>query len=132
MSKLKDERVGELAALGHMAMDGFWPVGAAYGLQVLNIPPVELLAISCLIASLFFLALASRKGQLHQLRSSKALKGCLLYTLCLLLPYAAIFYAAKSHSAIDVALFTQSEVIFAAVIGWLFLKEKLQAHRILG
>ncbi|QQR54710.1 EamA family transporter [Candidatus Peregrinibacteria bacterium] len=56
----------------------------------------------------------------------------MLYTACLILPYAAIFFAAQSNSALNVALLTQSEVIFAALIGWLFLKEQLQASRLAG
>ncbi len=132
MHRTRDEKVGELAALGHMVLDGFWPVGAAYGTQVLNIPPVELLGLATFISSLFFLGLTLKKGHLRQLWKVKVLKGCAAYTACLLLPYAAIFYAAKFTSGINIALFTQSEVIFAAVIGWLFLKERVQTTRVLG
>lgn len=132
MHRDRDEKVGELAALGHMVLDGFWPVGAAYGTQVLNIPPVELLGLATFISSLFFLGLTLKKGHLRQLWNLKILKGCAAYTACLLLPYAAIFYAAKFTSGINVALFTQSEVIFAAVIGWLFLKERVRTTRVLG
>ncbi len=130
--KSRDEKIGELAGIGHMILDGFWPVGAAYGTQVLRIPPVELLAWATLFSSCLFIPLTLWRKELHQLFSLKVLKGCLIYTACLLLPYAAIFYAAKSNSALNTTLFTQSEVVFAALIGWLFLKEKMPLYRILG
>ncbi len=132
MNKHKDERIGEWAAVGHMVLDGFWPVGAAYGTQVLKLPPVELLGLATFISSVFFLALTLKKGEFSHLRSLKILKGCLLYTACLLIPYMAIFWAAQSNSGINIALFTQSEVIFAALVGWIFLKERVQVARIAG
>lgn len=132
MKKSKEEKIGEFAAIGHMILDGFWPVGAAYGTQVLNIPPVELLGLATFISSLFFLAITIKKKQTKQLFSWNIIKGCSLYTAGMLLPYATIFYAAKFNSAMTTALLTQSEIIFAALVGWLLLKEKVQATRLLG
>lgn len=132
MKKHSQERIGELAALGHMALDGFWPVGAAYGTQVLHLPPVELLGLATIISSFFFFGLTLQKRQLKQFFQRKTAGHCLLYTACLLLPYCAIFYATQSNSGINTALLTQSEVIFAALIGWLFLKERVQGTRVLG
>lgn len=130
MKKHKDEKIGEWAALGHMILDGFWPVGASYGVHFL--PPTELLGIATFISGFFFLALTLYKGQLKQLFRWKIVKRCVLYTALLLVPYVAIFYATQYTSAINTALFTQSEVVFAAIVGWLFLREKPQMTRWLG
>jgi len=132
MHRDRDEKIGELAAVGHMALNGFWPVGAAYGTQILQIPPIQLLGLATFISSLFFLGLTLKKGKFRQLLNRKVLKGCAAYTALLLVPYIAMFYAAKTNSGINIALFTQSEVIFAALIGWLFLKERLQTTRVVG
>lgn len=128
----KKERAGEWAAIGHLVLDGFWPVGAAYGTQFLGLAPIGLLGWASFFASLFFIALVWQKKCFSQLFDRRFLGGSALYTVCMLLPYAAIFYAAKSNTAMDVSLLTQSEVIFAALIGWLFLKEKIQSYRVIG
>jgi drug/metabolite transporter (DMT)-like permease len=130
MKKHPDEWIGEWAAIGHMMLDGFWPVGANYGVQFL--PPTEVLGIATFVSGVFFLILTLRKGQIRQLFHWRILAGCTLYTALLLLPYVAIFYATQHTSAINTALFTQSEVIFAAFVGWLILKEKPQLYRWLG
>ena len=132
MKKHREEKIGELAAVGNLILDGFWPVGVAYGTQVLHLPPVELLGIASLGSALLFLVLTLYRGTFKQLFSWSVFKGCVLYTSCLHIAYAAIFYATENGTAITTALLTQTELIFAGLIGWLFLREKLQASRILG
>lgn len=130
--KHKDERTGEWAAIGHLVLDGFWPVGAAYGTQVLGLAPIGLLGWASFLASLFFVFLVWHRRRFAQLLDRRFLAGSALYTSFILLPYVAVFYAAQTNTAMDVSLLTQSEVIFAALVGWLFLKEKIQAYRVLG
>lgn len=126
-----EERKGELYASIKIALEGFIPVGAYYGTQLM--PQIEFLAIITLLSGLFFFFAAWYRKELSQALPKKYLGSFFAYTMLVaVIPYGIIFYAAKYSTAIDTALLLQTEAIFAAVLGWYVLKEKITRNRVLG
>lgn len=129
--KHAEEKKGELYASIKIALEGFIPVGAYYGTQLM--PQIEFLAIITLLSGFLFFVAAWYRKELKYALPKKYLGSFFAYTILVaVIPYGIIFYATKYSTAIDTALLLQTEAIFAAVLGWYVLKEKITRNRVLG
>ena len=131
MTKNKEERWGELVMMVEVFLHAIWPVGAHYGATML--PQIQFLAIVLLLSAILFLFTTWRRREFKQLLNKKVLLWLSAYTLFFTtLPYLIIVYATKFSSAINTTLLTQSEAIFAGLLGFFILGEKLSRNKILG
>jgi len=131
MIKHKEEKKGEFYIIIEVVLHAFFPVAAKFGTS--HIAPIQLLAYVTLISSLMFTVITFKNKQFNQLLNKRVAGWLLLYTLSLaVIPYGIIFYATQFTSAINTALLTQSEAIFAAILAWLILKEKIQFKKAMG
>ena len=126
-----EEKKAEVYASIKIALEGFIPVGAYYGTQLM--PQIEFLAIITLLSAFLFFVAAWHRKELKYALPKKYLGSFFAYTILVaVIPYGIIFYATKYSTAIDTALLLQTEAIFAAVLGWYVLKEKITRNRVLG
>lgn len=96
-------------------------------------PQIRFLAFITLISAVLFLAMSLIRGKMHELKIRKHWWELTLYTLLIaVIPYGLITYATRYSSGINTTIFTQSEMIFAALIGCWLLKEKMNRARVLG
>ncbi len=131
MTKNKEERLGELIIMIEVFMHSLWPVGAHYGAT--QMPQIQFLGLIFLISSGLFLFTTWRRREFSQLWKLKNLLWLSAYTLFFMtLPYLLIVYATRFSSAINTTLLTQSEAIFAAILGFFILGEDLSRNKVLG
>ncbi len=131
MIKNVEEKKGESYALVKIALEGFIPVGAYYGTQLM--PQIEFLAIITLFSSILFFAATWYRHEFKGVFQKKSIKSFFAYTLfTAVIPYSIIFFATKYSTAIDSALLLQSETIYAAFICWYFLKERVTYAKAIG
>lgn len=131
MKKHQQEKFGELLIGLQVLFQAFWPVGAHYGAT--QMPQIQFLAYITLLSSVLFLGISLYKREFKSLWNKKILLQLSAYTLLsAVLPYGIIVYATRYSSAIETTLLTQSEVIFAALFAWIFLKEKISANKLFG
>lgn len=131
MTKHPEEKKGELLMILKVILESVVPAGAAYGARFL--PQIEYLAIITLVSSLLFFGTTIYYKELNQLFIPKHFTSLLAYTILVaVIPYGVIFYATKYSTAIDSALLIQSEIIYAAIFGYLVLKEKMDLNKVLG
>lgn len=131
MKKHKEERIGELFALVTVLMYAFWPIGTNYLAK--QMPPIQFLAYITLIGAVPVLIATIYFKQFKQFLSARVLGWLMLYTLLIaVIPYGIITYATQFTSAIDTAFLTQTEGIFAAVLGYSVFKEKIGLNKLAG
>lgn len=130
MTKHAEEKKGEIYILIKFVLESFVPVAAYYGAT--RMPQIEFLAIVTLISSLLFVAITFYYKQFHQLFDLKKWPSFFLYTLAVMSAWAIIFYATKYSNALDTSLLLQSEILYAALIGFFLLKEKMPLAKIIG
>lgn len=131
MKKHKQEIIGEIAVFVTIVMYAFWPIGATFGAKAL--PQIQFLAYTTLIGSILFFFTTFLKKEFHYLKKAKNIGWLLLYTILIsVLPYGVMTYAARYTSAIDISLLVQTEAVFAAIVGWVILKEHIQVSKFFG
>ncbi len=119
-----------MLALSFVVLGAFWPVGVNYGAK--NIPPIQFLAFLMLGSALLFLAATLYYRQLGALLKTRWLASLTLYSLLITLGYLTIVISTSFTTATDTTLLLQSEIIFAALIGYFLMGEALSSSKILG
>lgn len=131
MKKHREERIGELFGLLTVLMYAFWPIGTNFIAK--QMPPIQFLAYITLLGALPVLFATGYFKQFKQLMSVKTAGWLLLYTLLIaVIPYGIITYASQFTTAIDTAFLTQTEGIFAAIMGYLIFKEHISIKKLAG
>ncbi len=131
MKKHRQEKLGELIIGLQVFLQAFWPVGAHYGAT--QMPQLQFLAYITLISSILFTGISLYKHEFKHLWNLPLLGKLGAYTLLTaVFPYGIIVYATRYSSAIETTFLTQSEVIFAALFAWIFLKEHISKNKLCG
>lgn len=131
MTKHKEERVGELILIVEVLLHAFSPIAKNFGAK--NMPQIQFLAYVTLVSILVYGAAMIYSRKWGDLWNKRYVPWLALYTLFMaVIAHGIITYANKYTSAINTTLLTQSEAIFALIIGVLFLKEKAHWQRIVG
>lgn len=131
MVKHREEKLGEWFGLATVLMYAFWPIGANFIAK--QMPPIQFLAYITLLGAVPVLVSTFYLKQFTQLLNLKILGWLLLYTLLIaVIPYGIITYATQFTTAIDTAFLTQTEGIFAAIMGVLIFKEHIGFNKAAG
>jgi drug/metabolite transporter (DMT)-like permease len=130
MSKHKQEKKGEIFAFGTLLFHSLFPVLLVYGVK--HIPPFQFMAIVTVVGFFIFFSSQIFFKKIHELFIKKHWPQLLLYSVLISSPYIVIFFMSQFTSSINVTLLMQSEVLFAGLIGYFFLKEKIESKRLLG
>lgn len=131
MKKHQQEKLGELLIGLQVLFQAFWPVGAHYGAT--QMPQLQFIAYVTLLSAILFLSISVYKKEFKTLKNKKILIYLFAYTLLsAVISYGVTTYATRYSSAIETTLLLQSEIIFAALFGWFFLKEKVSLDKLLG
>lgn len=129
--KHKQEKLGEMWIFVSLGFQAAVPVGLHYGASVM--PQVQFLAWVTLLSGVMFLPVALWFGGVGKAFSRAVLGRLLAYTMLIaVVPYGVITYATKYSSAVETALLTQAEVVFAMIFGWLVMQEKMSTMKLLG
>lgn len=131
MKKHSQEKLGEIFIGLQILLNAFLPIGAHYGAT--QMPQIQFLAYVTLLSSVLCLGISLYRRELKNLWDKKIAIKLFAYTLLTaVFPYGIIVYATKYSSAIETTLLTQSEIIFAAIFAWIFLKERMSKNKLLG
>ncbi len=131
MKKHKEEKLGEIWIILSVVFQAFLPVGAHFGAT--QMPQIQFLAYVTLVSSFLYLPIAISKKEIGNIKNLKIFSSLLAYTLLVgVIPYGIIVYATRFSSAIETTLLMQSEVIFALIFGYFFLKEKISKYKLIG
>lgn len=131
MKKHKEEKLGELWIALSVVFQAFLPVGAHFGAT--QMPQIQFLAYVTLVSSFLYLPISIYKREVGNTKSIKTIFYLLAYTLLVgVIPYGIIMYATRFSSAIETTLLTQTEVIFALIFGYVYLKEKISKYKLIG
>lgn len=130
MKKHREEKLGELFLFFEVIAAAFVPVGANYGAKL--IPQLQFLAYTMLLTSLVLLVTTWWRGEFAQLKQKRFWPWMLIYTSSSTLAYMMIFYSTHYTSSINTTLFSQTEAIYGAFLGWFLLKEHIQVNKLLG
>ncbi len=131
MKKHREEQIGELFGFLTVLMYAFWPIGTNYLAK--QMPPIQFLAYITLLGAVPVLFASIYFKQVKQLMNLRTAGWLLLYTLLIaVIPYGVITYASQFTTAIDTAFLTQTEGIFAAIMGYLIFKEHISLKKLAG
>lgn len=131
MKKHREEKLGELIVGLQVLFQSFWPVGAHYGAT--QMPQIQFIAYITLLSAVLFLSISIYKKEFKILKNKKVLQDLFIYTLLsAVISYGIITFATRYSSAIETTLLIQSEIVFATLFGWLFLREKISKNKFLG
>lgn len=93
--------------------------------------PLALVQVRISVAAAFLLAIVAWRGQVRQLRSHVGAM-VVLGAISTLVPFCLFTYATLSITAGFASVLNATAPLFAAVIGWLWLRESLSRLRSLG
>lgn len=129
--KHKQEKLGELALIGEILTHAFFPIMANVGAK--QLPQIQFLAYITLISLPLFLATQILRKKTHELHIKKYWPQLIAYTfLIAVIPYGIIVYATRFTSSINTVLFSQSEILFAALFSAIFWGESIKGKRLIG
>lgn len=123
-------RPRDLAEL--IALAALW--GGSFLFMRVAVPafgPVDVAALRVTGAALMLLPLLAMRGEVHALRQHWRPIAIVGLTNSAL-PFLAFAYAALSIDAGVLAIFNSASPLFAAVIAWLWLADRMTAARVLG
>ncbi len=131
MNYHKNERSGELFALGHAALYASLPLFIVLSNGLL--PPLFFAGASFLIAGIFLLPIALFTERKQFFPSGKALLPfCIGAGIIVLIDFPMVIFAGQKTSAGNIAILSQSEILFTFLFFGLLGSELMTRQRMLG
>lgn len=127
---LQKERKGEIYIIFETLLWSFFPIVTIFSLQYLE--PLFSLAISSVVALLFFTLILCYKKKWHELHNKKAYKDIALSSFFIMLLYIFLFIGLQYTTATNAAVILFLQILFSFLFFNLFKKEHLSAIQIIG
>ena len=131
MSKLSNERIGELMVSGETILYAFFPILIAYTTKLM--PPILFAGLSTLVAAVaLFIYMVSKKEikKIINLKMIKYAVGVAIFII--IIPAILIFVGSSKTSGINTSILLQSEIFFTFVICGIFTNESITSKKVLG
>jgi drug/metabolite transporter (DMT)-like permease len=129
--KISKERTGELLMLVQILIGAITPVFIKGSED--QIPPFFFAGTSMIVASLIFLPILFKQKKINQIYDRKALPFMLVGTfLLMVIMFPMKYLAGQQTTAGNIAILSQSEILFTLLVFGFLRIEKVNRRRILG
>lgn len=131
MSKLSNEKIGELMVGGETILYALFPILIAHTTKLM--PPILFGALSTLAAAAALFIYMLFKKETKQIKNWKVIKYAIGVTIFIIIvPAILIFSGSSKTSGINTAILLQSEILFTFIICGIFTNESITLKKILG
>lgn len=131
MTKLSNERVGEVMVGAETILYALFPVLIAHATKIM--PPILFAGLSTVTAAVALFIYMILVGEIKRINHPKTIKytiGVALFSI--IIPSALIFLGSSKTSGINTSILLQSEILFTFLICGIFTHERLTSRKILG